>query len=307
MVLEKGALVELLHYTPNASELMESVAEVSYVTQRFSERKRKRSVLFSSGRIVTLEELGMKSDPEVGKPLRGFTKDDGSVKEILPASCDRTVRWLLDIGHLVPLEMVGMTFKLTNISRKASLHLLRYRFCTVNMRSQKYLNQGQFEFVAPSLKGFTQKVSEESLSYYRKCMEQIQEMYRILRDIYEWDAEDARLVLPNSACQEMIFSTNVRELRHLFDIFCDEGYVYEVHLIGMEMLRIAKEKLPIFFEDYKLERIVAVPSPKGFVEWARRDTSRGNNVKVNPIVSSEVKERAGLTMGGIFQTEEKKK
>jgi thymidylate synthase (FAD) len=277
--------VELLNITQNPCKLLEKIASISYVTQRFSEKIREKSVKFSSGRIVPISQIKNSHLIEVGKSIVGFTKDDGIVEKILSDSSENVVRFLKRIGHFVPFEMCTVTFLLSDISRKAALHLLRYRHTSVNMRSQKYLSQNQFEYVLPSKASNT---NDESLVYYKECMEKIQMMYERFRDIYQWDPEDARLVLPNSAEQTMIYHTNFRELFHLFDIMCSESYVSEIHDLGIKILKLVKEKEPIIFEDFEFY------DDKGIFS-AKRNRCKGCNVHVNYSLSDKDKENLGIT------------
>lgn len=276
--------VELLHSTENPARLMESVAGISYVTQRFEEKKRPASVKFSSGRILPCSQIKNMHLVKVGEPLLGYTKDDGVVEEIIPDSADTVVRFLKKIGHYVPFEMCNATFKITGMSRKSALHLNRYRNISTNMRSQKYLNQSQFEYVLPSK---ASNATKEEIIRYKEFMAEIQRMHDVLRDDFKWDPEDARLVLPNATEQQEVFHTNFRQMRHLFDILCDEGYVMEMHELGMEMLRLLDEAAPVFFEDYELK-------DGEFYQSAKRNKCVGCNVKVNWTLGDADKEKLNL-------------
>lgn len=277
-------MVELLSITPNADKLIESIAEISYVTQRFKENKIEKSIRFSSGRVVLWDRVKRKDDIRVGHELVGFTKDDGVVEEIIPPSSHTIVRFLRKIGHWQPFEMCNVTFKLV-MSRKAALHLNRYRHISTNMQSQKYLNPIQFEYEFPSKASTT---TSEQFRVYRGMMETIQGFYEVLRDDFKWDAEDARLVYPNAASQHEIYHTNFHQLRHIFDILCDEDYVREVHDIGMAMFNLVNKQYPIFFEDYKVK-----DGSFGYVS-AKRDKCSGCNVKVNFSLNDSDKIKIGL-------------
>lgn len=274
--------VTLLNYTHNASELMEQIAEISYVTQNFGYRKHKKLVKFASGRTIPFDELGLEEDPKIGRKLPGFTKDDKVVSEIVPSSADTVVRFLLTIGHMKPFECVNATFRLDDISRKTALHLLRYEFITTNMRSQKYLNQKQFEYIMPP--------KNESTPRQRKIMEQgmstIQSIYESLRES-GIDPEWARGVLPNLTSQTMTLGTNLRQFRHLFDCLCNEDYVTENRQVAMEMFSQLRNVLPVFFEDFKTFPKRGVPKRA----W-RNKIHR--NVKVNFTLSKEQRKAFGL-------------
>lgn len=48
----------------------------------------------------------------------------------------------------------------------------------------------------------------------------------------------------------MTLHTNFRQYRHIFNCLVDEEYVAENKKVAVAMLRLLKEKAPIFFEDF---------------------------------------------------------
>ena len=273
--------IQLLNITQNPGELIEEIAEDSYQTQRFAEKKHPRLVKFMSGRVVPFDELSLDEDPEIGKPLPGYHKDDVAVSEIIPATWIRVVKFLLAIGHHKPFETCHATFRFKNITRKAALHLLRYEFCVTNMQSQKYQPQNGFNFLLPE--------SDEAAPGARRAimnsMVQAQASYEHLRSM-NIDPEWSRCSYPNNIAQTMTFSTNFRQLRHMFDCLCDDDYVTENQRIMMAILQIMKLEVPEFVYDY----IISQDGKSA----ERRGSKYARNKNVNWMLTPTMKEELGL-------------
>lgn len=270
--------VKLLNYTQNAAELIQAAVGFSYPTPGF-DKIQEAAVKFASGRIVPLSQLKLSTPPVVGQTIVGYTKDDKYVAELIPSSAYRFIRFLRDIGHWKPFELVHATFKIEGLSRKSALHLLRYEFLTTNLRSQKYLNQSDFEFCLPD----ENEEPPQVITYLEQCFHRHQQEYETLRNMGA-DPEWARGVLPNEAEQTMSIHTNIRQWRHLFDCLCDEAYVNENRKVAMSMLVELNEVMPAFFEDF----VISKDKTHAKLVKPRR------NVKVNWELSDEERKALGL-------------
>lgn len=237
--------LKLLNVTQNPGELVEDIASISYRTQRFYEKKRPKIVKFKSGRTIPFSELGLSEDPIIGEPLPGYKKDDVIVTEILQPSWVKVVKFLFSIGHHSIFRCCNATFLFENITRKSALHFLRYQFCHTNMQSQKYKNQGDFEYVLPDELEATFAERLKLQSY----MTALQNMYNSLKRT-NLDAEWMRSCYPNNIAQTMTFSTNFEQLRHMCDCLCGDDYVSENRDIMMDILKIMKKEAPVFFYDF---------------------------------------------------------
>lgn len=236
-----------LHITPNAAEVVEQIAAISYITQRFSERISPAKVVFKSGRTLPLSELKLNYIPKPGDIIPGFTKDDQTVALLREPSSFNVVRWLRKLGHLKPFEVPTATFKIEGLSRKSTLHYLRYEFISTNMQSQKYHPQDQFNYVLPE----PGEESPEVIAKLVKCMENIQGMYEDLRAMGA-DPEWARGVYPNLTAQVWTISTNLRQWRHILSCLVPEEYVGENQKLAITILKLLKNNphSAIFFEDF---------------------------------------------------------
>jgi thymidylate synthase ThyX len=273
--------VKLLRITPQPGELIEDIASDSYVTQRFTERIAPKLIKFKSGRTVPYEQFKLDSDPEIGKPLPGYKKDDALVAEIIPASYEQVVKFVIAIGHHALLRNISMTFRLKNITRKGALHFLRYEFSHTNMRSQKYMDQGSFEYLLPVGKWAEPGARHRLI----RCMDTIQAQYEELRAL-GLDPEWSRGVYPNVAAQTMTFTTNMEQFRHMVDCLCDDDYVGENQEIMMDMLEEVYKEAPIFFYDYIIDFENRTARRRG-KKYAR-------NVHVNWSLPTSMKKEFGL-------------
>lgn len=289
--MEVETNVTLLNVTDDPGPLVEDIASISYQTQRFYAKKHPRLVKFASGRVVSLDELGLEEDPEAGKPLPGYSKDDVYVAEVIPATWERVVKFLLAIGHHNPFECCHATFLLENITRKASLHLLRYKFCVFNMQSQKYRDQGSFEYLLPPV-GESPPGTRRMISNMMGAMQGFYEELRKTGIDPEW----SRCVYPNNAAQAMTMSADFRQWRHIFDCLCDDDYVPEDRFIMMKILRVLQDECPVFFDDY-------IVSDDGR-SAKRRNAKYARNKKVNWSMSPEMKREFGLEVPGQIKGEE---
>ena len=237
--------IYLLSITPNAGELCEKIGGISYQTQRFDTKVHPKMIKFASGRQVPYSQFKLDSEPILGEPLPGYSKDDEFVAEVIPASWEKVVKFLLAIGHHAVFRNMHATFMFENISRKSALHFLRYEFCATNMQSQKYKDQGSFEYVLPA----EDEVNPGDRQAIIGCMDAIQGQYERLRAM-GIDSEWSRGVYPNIAAQTMTFTTNFEQLRHMFDCLMGDNYVDENQKIILDMMEIVKREEPVFFHDF---------------------------------------------------------
>lgn len=266
--------VTLLNVTQNPGELIERVAIISYVTQNFEKDVYPKLVKFASGRTIPFSELKLVGDPAIGEPLPGYKKDDNKVVKIIQPSWVKTVKFLFAIGHHSVFRCCNVTFLLKNITRKSALHFLRYKHCDFNMQSQKYKNQGDFEYLLPE----DSESTVEERYKLRKYMSSIQDMYDSLKRT-NLDAEWMRACYPNNSAQTMSFSTNFEQFRHMCVCLCDDDYVSENRDIMMDMLKIMKVEAPVFFDDFVLS------------EDGKSARKRGSNISRNKKVNWTLPEK----------------
>ena len=56
---------------------------------------------------------------------------------------------LMSMGHESPLEHISFTFGVEGVSRSLLAQLTRHRIASYSVKSQRYVNEGRFEFIIP--------------------------------------------------------------------------------------------------------------------------------------------------------------
>jgi len=165
------------------------------------------------------------------------------------------IKRLIKSGHLSVLEHAYAGFKLIGGSRAMTHQLVRHRLCSFSQQSQRYVKENKFDYVIPpEIYELNKKNNLQKdigyVSIYKEHMNQIQNMYNFWK-MSGLKNEDARFVLPNACCSEIVISANFREWRHIFELRCDKHAQWEVRLFACEMLKLLSEKAPNVFGDLK--------------------------------------------------------
>ena len=152
------------------------------------------------------------------------------------------IKKLTDLGHQSPLEHCSFTFGIEGVSRALSHQLVRHRIASYSQKSQRYVKEGQFEYIIPP------KIIENRAdkNVYENFMKYAQETYDyFIRNGIP--AEDARFVLPNACETKIIMTMNIRTLLHFFEERCCDRAQWEIRHMAYAMLRICKEVAPNLF------------------------------------------------------------
>jgi thymidylate synthase (FAD) len=150
-------------------------------------------------------------------------------------------------GHLSILEHASATFRIRGGSRAFTHQLVRHRVASFSQQSQRYVKEDEFDFIIPP----SIAAHAEALEEFRACMENCRESYAKLRAMNVLK-EDARFVLPNAIESEIVFTSNFREFRHLFEIRLEPHAQWEIRRICMEMLLILQKEAPSVFADFEI-------------------------------------------------------
>ena len=166
------------------------------------------------------------------------------MNDLTTEKVENFIKKLMDLGHQSPLEHCSFTFGIEGISRACSHQLVRHRLASYSQKSQRYVKEGQFEYITPKT------IEEDDMLYleYIRLMKSIQTFYNsaIKRDV---PAEDARFVLPNACETKLIMTMNIRELLHFFDERCCNRAQWEIRELANKMLEICKEIAPNIFKN----------------------------------------------------------
>lgn len=212
--------VKLLAHTPNPEAVIASAARLCYSS-------------------ATIDDLMKKS--EDGESTRKY------------------IDMLMSLGHESPIEHVSFTFGIEGISRACSLQLVRHRIASYSQKSQRYVNETQFEYVTP------EAIASDPVTkdVYDETMQLLQSRYDFIRSALiqkyvkngmdekaaEKKAnEDARMVLPNACCTSIIVTMNIRSLFNFFKHRCCNRAQWEIRGVANEMFRQCMSVAPNIFK-----------------------------------------------------------
>jgi thymidylate synthase (FAD) len=153
-------------------------------------------------------------------------------------------------GHESPLEHVKFTFAVDGVSRALTHQLVRHRLASYSQQSQRYVKEGDFDYVIPPAIERDPAAHKE----FTDLMAGIQKSYTKLLGLMEkaniaGEAanQDARFVLPQAAETKIVVTMNCRELLHFFNHRCCARAQWEIRALAEEMLAVCREKLPAVF------------------------------------------------------------
>ncbi len=159
---------------------------------------------------------------------------------------------LIKSGHHSVLEHASASFIISGVSRALTHQLVRHRLCSFSQQSQRYVKEDQFEYVIPV---WMEACGPEGILIFKKHMEQIQEMYNYWKNAGAPN-EDARFVLPNACCSEIVVSANFRQWRHLFETRSDKHAQWEIRDMSNICLVELFARAPNVFRDLYEEYIL---------------------------------------------------
>lgn len=130
---------------------------------------------------------------------------------------DRLIRHIINSGHTSTMEHITFTFALEGVSRSLLAQLTRHRHFSYSVQSQRYVRletdskSGGFNYTFPP----SVLKDEKTADIYSFTLEQIQEMYDLLR-ANGIPAEDARYLLPNAVTCNLVLTGNLRSILEFY-------------------------------------------------------------------------------------------
>ena len=219
--------VELLQYNPDAQKIVAAAAKLCYSSSE----------------------------------IKGIL--DGLDAEKTSSFIDR----LMSMGHESPLEHISFTFGIEGVSRSLLAQLTRHRIASYSVKSQRYVNEGRFEFIIPKEIEADEKAKQIFLSAMEDDVRAYNELTAILFEKHYADMlesgipekkakgaaekkaiEDARYVLPNACETKLIATFNARSLLNFFNHRCCERAQWEIRDLACAMLNLVKEIAPTIFK-----------------------------------------------------------
>lgn len=186
---------------------------------------------------------------------------------------------LTSLGHESPLEHITFTFAVEGVSRSLLAQLTRHRMASYSVKSQRYVEEADFEFVTPP------EIAEnaDAKALYDETMAKIGEAYEKLTEVLyqkhvltmdEKSAkkkaiEDARFVLPNACETKLIMTFNARSLLNFFQHRCCNRAQWEIQALADAILWKVREVAPTIFAKAG-PKCVSGACPEGAMSCGKR-------------------------------------
>lgn len=104
---------------------------------------------------------------------------DDLLKDLTIEKIESFINKLTDLGHQSPLEHCSFTFAIEGVSRGLTHQMVRHRLGSYSQRSQRYVDESQFEYITPTSISNNLAISQ----LYDECMQGIQSYYEEIRDL----------------------------------------------------------------------------------------------------------------------------
>lgn len=202
--------------------------------------------------LTEISEGGIKELQHIEKIARVCYKSESLITED-GESAKRMVKMLIDRGHEAMIEHSSLSVKFT-VDRGVSHELVRHRIASFAQESTRYCNYSKDKFgkeitvIEPC---FFSPLSD-SYTFWKHAMESAEEHYFSLLDSGA-TPQEARSVLPNSTKTEITITANYREWRAFFKLRTAKAAHPQMQEVTIPLLKELKEKLPIIFDDIKIE------------------------------------------------------
>jgi thymidylate synthase (FAD) len=176
---------------------------------------------------------------------------------------------LTSAGHGSVLEHSSFSFLLYGISRSVTHELVRHRAGVgISQISQRYVSKAVLRFVErpeyqedEELHGLFEERADRAAAEYEAMADQLLERQEggasMLTADYKTDArkkvqQTARSLLPNETEAPMVFTGNVRALRHIIEMRADAHAESEIRNLALRIFLCLRIADPILFGDYEL-------------------------------------------------------
>ena len=159
---------------------------------------------------------------------------------------------LVDMGHESPLEHAIFTFGIDGVSRALSHQLVRHRIASYSQKSQRYVNECEFDYVIPpeiDKDEVEREIFDDTIYVINEAYQQLVIKLQKRGRTKEQSQEDARYLLPNACTTSIVVTMNVRILLHFFNKRCCNRAQWEIREMAEQMLSQCKQIAPILFKN----------------------------------------------------------
>lgn len=177
---------------------------------------------------------------------RNCYKSEGSITD---ESYKSMLLKLIELGHTAMLEHFSITAKLT-CDVGVYKDLTRHRCASYAIESTRYCNYSKDKFgnEITVIKPCNLEEGSEEYNAWLKCMQSIEDTYNKMASL-GCKPDQMRMILPHSTKADVVFSANIRELRHVFNLRCAKFAHPSVQEIMKMYLTELHNQIPILFDD----------------------------------------------------------
>lgn len=161
---------------------------------------------------------------------------------------EKLVSNVINSGHTSVLEHEFMTFDIIT-DRGVLAELTRHRMAGYSVESTRYVkyNNNNMEFIEP-ISIINSK--PELYELWKAECEHCEETYRKMMEMGA-KAQEARQVLNNSLKTEIRMTANIRSLRNMFYLRCDNSAHPHIKQIMIPLLMYLKGRYPVIFDNLR--------------------------------------------------------
>lgn len=177
---------------------------------------------------------------------------------------------VINSGHGSVFEHAQLNFILHNVSRVVTHELVRHRAgCAISQESLRYVRLDQLSTYIPECL----MESEESTTLFIKNIEHLENIQKELAELYKIDEEKSfdrkkkltsafRRLAPIGLATSMLWSVNLRALRHIITMRTDPHAEEEIRVVFNKVWDIVSTRYPNMFQDVEI-----IPDGDGKLNW----------------------------------------
>jgi thymidylate synthase (FAD) len=196
---------------------------------------------------MNVKLIGFTPNPEKLPAMAAKLTHSKTKPESLDKSSEKELnvilKYVINLGHTSVIEHSNFTFAISDVSRSLTHQLVRHRIASYAQQSQRYVDLKEPKYVTPPKIGKNKNMKKA----YDETMITIWREYNKLLDM-KIPAEDARFILPNAACTNIIVTMNARSLLNFFELRCCQHAQWEIRKLANKMLQEVKKVAPTIFK-----------------------------------------------------------
>ena len=150
---------------------------------------------------------------------------------------EKRLKHIVKVGHYSVLRFGMVVFQITGISRVCAMQLIRHKHLDYLMRSSRYCDESECDFIWPDV--VDAEKTNDMESFFR-------ELYKQAIDV-GMKKEDARYLLPQAQETAINIAGNYQAWMDFVNLRTSKSTQLETRLVAFEIQRQLREIAPIIF------------------------------------------------------------